>query len=25
VQGGFPEREMWPKGKIERQPSSVNP
>ncbi len=23
VQGGFPEREMWPKGNIERQPSSV--
>jgi len=21
-QGGFPEREMWPKGNIERQPSS---
>ena len=25
VQGGFPEREMWPKGNIERQPSSDKP
>jgi hypothetical protein len=25
VQGGYPEREMWPKGNIERQPSTDNP
>ncbi len=25
VQGGIPEREMWPKGNIERQPSTDKP
>jgi hypothetical protein len=25
VQGGFPAREMWPKGNIERQPSTDKP